>query len=286
MLSLLHTYITVYKLRSFSKAAAVLYISQPTVSVHIKKLEQLTETPLFLRNDDKSITPTEFGDILYPQAQNIIKNWDNTIIDLDKKKRSRKSITLLLSHSISELYFKNFIPKLILNFPHIDFTFLVKHSTEIMQLVTEDSSVIGLIEEPTNRIDFYEVKLFEDGLIHVGNPTSPYWITREWDYSLHELSQVYWNLHHLKFNEIATNNLSFLFKLVANDIGQTLTSKKALDSLPKIQWQETSLARDFTLISKKNPLKNTNSALLITFLIEEFKNNTHIEENNSRLNKS
>lgn len=95
-----------------------------------------------------------------------------------------------------------------------------------MQLVTEDSSVIGLIEEPTNRIDFYEVKLFEDGLIHVGNPTSPYWITREWDYSLHELSQVYWNLHHLKFNEIATNNLSFLFKLVANDIGQTLTSKK------------------------------------------------------------
>lgn len=107
MLSLLHTYITVYKLRSFSKAAAVLYISQPTVSVHIKKLEQLTETPLFLRNDDKSITPTEFGDILYPQAQNIIKNWDNTIIDLDKK-----SAAVKVSHFCCHIQSPNFTLKI------------------------------------------------------------------------------------------------------------------------------------------------------------------------------
>lgn len=53
MLSLLHTYVTVYELRNFSKAAEMLYLSQPTVSVHIQKLEEMTDTPLFIRNEKK-----------------------------------------------------------------------------------------------------------------------------------------------------------------------------------------------------------------------------------------
>lgn len=55
MLSLLHTYVTVYELRNFSKAAEMLYLSQPTVSVHIQKLEEMTDTPLFIRNEKKGL---------------------------------------------------------------------------------------------------------------------------------------------------------------------------------------------------------------------------------------
>ncbi|WP_120487864.1 LysR family transcriptional regulator [Brochothrix thermosphacta] len=69
MLSLLHTYVTVYELRNFSKAAEVLYISQPTVSVHIQKLEEMTDTPLFIRNEKKSVQPTEFGDLFIKSTQ-------------------------------------------------------------------------------------------------------------------------------------------------------------------------------------------------------------------------
>ncbi|WP_369524943.1 LysR family transcriptional regulator [Brochothrix thermosphacta] len=61
MLTLLHTFITVYEKQSFSKAASLLFISQPTVSTHINRLETLIETPLFIRYNKNRIEPTEFG---------------------------------------------------------------------------------------------------------------------------------------------------------------------------------------------------------------------------------
>lgn len=39
MFKLIQSFIAVYETRSFSKAAEQLFISQPTVSVHIKQLE-------------------------------------------------------------------------------------------------------------------------------------------------------------------------------------------------------------------------------------------------------
>ena len=51
----------VYKTRSFSKAAANLYISQPSLSATIKKIEARLGTPIF----DRSTSPimlTECGE--------------------------------------------------------------------------------------------------------------------------------------------------------------------------------------------------------------------------------
>lgn len=47
MLKLLETFKMVYETKNFSKAAELLFISQPTVSAQIKQLEQDLDTPLF-----------------------------------------------------------------------------------------------------------------------------------------------------------------------------------------------------------------------------------------------
>ena len=44
----------VYKTRSFSKAAANLYISQPSLSATIKKIETRLGTPIFDRSTSRS----------------------------------------------------------------------------------------------------------------------------------------------------------------------------------------------------------------------------------------
>jgi hypothetical protein len=47
MLKLLETFKMVYETKNFSKAAELLFISQPTVSAQIKQLEQDLDAPLF-----------------------------------------------------------------------------------------------------------------------------------------------------------------------------------------------------------------------------------------------
>ncbi|ATF25921.1 LysR family transcriptional regulator [Brochothrix thermosphacta] len=272
MLSLLHTYVTVYELRNFSKAAEMLYLSQPTVSVHIQKLEEMTDTPLFIRNEKKGVEPTEFGEMFYIKALNLIKDWGSTLDEIKQKKTNRKHYTILISHSIAEMYFNNFIPSLILTFSEFDFDFLVKNSEEIIHAITNEKNVIGLIEKPTNRSDFNETILLEDQMVHVGSQDSPYWIEREENSGMRFYQELYLDQKKLHLHTITTNSLSFLVKLLENNIGQTLVSKKALDYLPQsIDWKDTQFKRHLTLIQKTEPLKNSDAGKLTTFLKTQIK---------------
>jgi DNA-binding transcriptional LysR family regulator len=70
-LRLLEIFCRVYKERSFSRAATELGLTQPTVSVHIKDLEDSLGTPVFNRLG-REIEPTEAGRFLYEHARPLV----------------------------------------------------------------------------------------------------------------------------------------------------------------------------------------------------------------------
>lgn len=67
----LQSLVAVVKYRSFTKAAEMLYISQPTISTHIRMLEEELEYRLIIRNT-KSIQVTPKGIELYECACKIL----------------------------------------------------------------------------------------------------------------------------------------------------------------------------------------------------------------------
>lgn len=67
----LEAFVAVAALRSFSRAAERLYLSQPTVSAHIKSLESEMGTLLFDRGKS-DLTMTEAGKTLYRYARDIL----------------------------------------------------------------------------------------------------------------------------------------------------------------------------------------------------------------------
>jgi DNA-binding transcriptional LysR family regulator len=71
-LRLLEIFCCVYEERSFSKAAQRLYLTQPTVSGHIKSLETYFGTPLFDRLS-REIKPTRAGELLYEHGRRIVE---------------------------------------------------------------------------------------------------------------------------------------------------------------------------------------------------------------------
>ncbi|MDY4919895.1 MAG: LysR family transcriptional regulator [Phascolarctobacterium sp.] len=68
----LQSFVTVVQQKSFTKAATQLFLSQPTISLHITQLEEELHTKLILRTT-KSISITPKGQELYGYAMNILE---------------------------------------------------------------------------------------------------------------------------------------------------------------------------------------------------------------------
>ena len=66
----LQSFCAVVKYRSFTKAAEKLYLSQPTISTHVRQLEEEFQTSLIIRTT-KSVEVTPRGQELYECACNI-----------------------------------------------------------------------------------------------------------------------------------------------------------------------------------------------------------------------
>lgn len=75
------TFMTLAELKNFTKTAQALYISQPSVSMHIRSLENELNTELFIRSPKKlQITPT--GELLYERIKQLFSIYEQTVEDI------------------------------------------------------------------------------------------------------------------------------------------------------------------------------------------------------------
>ena len=82
---------SIYRLGSFTRAAEELFLTQPTVSMQIKKLTDAVGVPLF-EHVGRNIQPTEAGSELYQacrQIFEILSNLEMKVADLQGLKRGR-----------------------------------------------------------------------------------------------------------------------------------------------------------------------------------------------------
>ena len=89
---------------SFTVASEKLHISQPALSVAIKKLENSFHTEL-LKRAHKSFSLTTEGQIVYQHALKTKLNIDNLKLDLELSKSQKKTLRVGLIDSIAESLF-------------------------------------------------------------------------------------------------------------------------------------------------------------------------------------
>ena len=90
----LQIFCRVVELKSFSKAAKAVYLSQPTVSSHIKDLENHFECKLVDRLG-REVIPTKAGRLLYDYATKIIalkQEAENALAEFQGKIKGRLTI--------------------------------------------------------------------------------------------------------------------------------------------------------------------------------------------------
>lgn len=93
-ISRLKTFIDLAQTLNFSETAANLYITQSSVSKHIKSLEKEIGQPIFIRNN-KHVVLSSYGKMMIPYVKQILASYDEMTVALNKLETQRKKQIIL-----------------------------------------------------------------------------------------------------------------------------------------------------------------------------------------------
>ena len=135
-------YAAVVRLGSFSRAAEELYIAQPTISLHVRQLEEELQTRLLIRTT-KNIEVTEKGREVYEYAMNILQLRDRIV---EKCAGGEQRIIRLGASTIPSAYIlPEVLPAFVKKHPSIYFTIDQGDSRSVAEKLAEGVIDIGLI---------------------------------------------------------------------------------------------------------------------------------------------
>ena len=154
-------FLTLYDLKSISKTANKLYVSQPAISYSLKELESQLGYSLFYRNS-KGIVPTIEAIELYSyisKAFNIIKNGEEHIKKLNALDIGE--IKIGAPTYISVFYLSNYISYFRKKYPGVKFRIITKSSRDDLVNMLENRSIELIVDTlPIDINNKFSKKLF------------------------------------------------------------------------------------------------------------------------------
>lgn len=161
----IETFVHVANLKSFSKAAKKLYITQPTVTNHIQNLENELGT-LLINRSGKNISLTDAGALFYKHAINILNSCQMAKFDLAAYKGSIQGHVHIYSSSVPRKYIlPTIISKFLQKYPNVTFTLENKDSKDTVTSILEAETDFGIVgaKYPSKKLDY--IDLVEDKLL-------------------------------------------------------------------------------------------------------------------------
>ena len=130
----LEAFVYVVKLKSFSKAAQRIYLTQPTISAHINSLEKELDTKLIERGT-KYVYPTKPGSILYQYAVKMLNLRDDACCSVKNYNKELKGSLTICASTVPSQYI---LPKIISAFreeyPNVTFNIQRQDSEQVVEL--------------------------------------------------------------------------------------------------------------------------------------------------------
>lgn len=232
--------IAVDKHRHFATAADKSFVTQPTLSMQIQKLEEELGIIIFDRSRSP-VVPTEIGEKVIKKAKEILKESQNlrdiTNFREDELRGTFKvGIISTIAPYLVPMFLRNFIQK----HPHVDLIFEELLTNEVIDKIGNDELDAGIIATPSQQSYIYTEDLFVEpfvGYISQSHPisdkqkltmdhldSSSIWLLSEGHCFRDQTLKICRESVLKKNNAIQFNsgNLETLKQLVEQDFGMTL----------------------------------------------------------------
>jgi DNA-binding transcriptional LysR family regulator len=155
--------------RSFSKAAEILHLTQPGVSMHIKELETNAGLPLFERVG-RRLFVTEAGQELLSRAREILralKDADDALDGLKGLKRGRINLAVVSTA-------KYFVPQLLArfgkDFPELEVRLAVKNRHSVIELLTSNEVDLAIMGRSPQSLDTVAESFAQNPHVVIASP--------------------------------------------------------------------------------------------------------------------
>jgi DNA-binding transcriptional LysR family regulator len=186
----LETFCRVAELKSFSKAADDLFLTQPTISGHILSLEQSLSLRLFDRRN-REVRLTKAGEVFLEYASKILSSRKDLLNALSEFSHGIRGELSLGASTIPGEYL---LPKLMGDFkkehPHFVISLKIADTKEIVQYVLQDNVEFGIIGAKLNHPSLHYEKYEVDEIIVVAPPDHP--LVRKKRVNVEELLKEPW----------------------------------------------------------------------------------------------
>ena len=165
---LARTFLAIVETGSFVDAARRVFVTQSTVSMRVKTLEERLGKTLFERSKSgASLTPA--GMQFHKHAAAMVRIWEQARLEVALPEGYQAALTIGGQYSLWDGFLLDWLARMRTKAPDIAFRTQVGHSTVLMQRLVEGSIDIGIMYRPQARPGFKLALLFEEELVMVSS---------------------------------------------------------------------------------------------------------------------
>ena len=292
----LKSFLAIVKYNHFTLASQELYISQSSISKHIKSLEKELGVELFNR-EHRSIRLTDAGEDFYKFASKSITEYKNIIANMKKYScEESSSISIGVIDTMVEYGIASLISDFQKQYPHIQIDLIERSNSNIIDYLKESVLNIGFVNshyEHKTILDLHKIidddlvlvtskkhHLFSKDDIDIFDTSKEKYICVNGDYYLHNVFLNTWgNLNYFPSTLYIDSQTKTLLALVCENMGITLLPyrvanayKNTIDSTIHICNLKNKFSANIFLAQVKNKRLTKNETLFRDFAIKWFEN--------------
>lgn len=163
----LKTFISAAKFENFREASEELFLTQPAVTKHIKRLEDYLHIQLFDRTG-KHVSLTPAGYKFLPAAVNVVQNYEQEMEAFEGWKQGyNRKLTIAVAPQIASSVLPSFLRTFIGQHPDIEVIINVVRSFEVGEEVSMGRAEIGLSRMEPFQTDLSHRVIHQDPVILV-----------------------------------------------------------------------------------------------------------------------
>ena len=182
----LEVFEAIARLGSFTRASEELHLTQPTVSMQMKKLTDVVGLPLF-EQVGRRIHLTEAGKELAIAAREIMQSLERCDMSIAEMRGLKKGKLRLAVVSTA----KYFVPRILGEFsrqhPGVEVSLKVTNRQRVLERAAENLDDLYILSQPTGHVELVAKSFMENPLLVMAHPEHP--LTHERNIPLERIAQ-------------------------------------------------------------------------------------------------
>ncbi|MGB9128763.1 MAG: LysR family transcriptional regulator, partial [Thiobacillus sp.] len=160
------------RLGSFTRASEELFLTQPTVSMQMKKLAEMVGAPL-VEQHGKKIRLTPDGQELAQATREIFSILDHYTMSVDERRGLKQGKLSLMAITTASYFAPRLLGEFVKLYPGIDVSLRVTNKEQVLASIADNLDDLYFLGQPPEDIDVVATPIMDNPIVVLAAPDHP-----------------------------------------------------------------------------------------------------------------